>query len=218
MGGAGIAPNVQLVDIQVTDSSGTMTTNRILDGISKMTSFSPKIQIACIPACGTQYSTLMEEAIHKAIARGITIVAAMGDDGTNIKTYPAALDVPGVIAVTSCTKGRIRDDSSNYGSWSDVMAPGADILSTLAGSYSLRSGTQMAAGVVTGVGALYLSKHMDTSPDKMEKIIRSAVTNGIIDASKLFLKDKTKPDLEIQDFSSGTASYGTYIIDIPINT
>jgi Subtilisin-like serine proteases len=158
---------------------------------------------------GDTYILNEKRAIQRAIDSGITVVAAMGNLGTNIKEYPAAYNIPGLIAVGSTTEAGVRSVFSNYGPWQDVAAPGSAILSTVPGSYSFMEGTSQATPIVSGVCALYMSVYGNPGPVAMEQIIRSATTNGVIDASKLFVNDKTAPEIIIN--ANATVAYNSSI-------
>ncbi len=69
----------------------------------------------------------LREAVARAIAAGIPIIASAGNDGLCTPQYPAAF--PGVIAVAA-----LGPDGppywTNYGDWVDACAPGVDLVST----------------------------------------------------------------------------------------
>ncbi len=68
----------------------------------------------------------LRSAIAKAQQVGIVVVASAGNDGTSEPQYPAAYD--GVVSV-----GALGEDGptpwTNYGSWVNACAPGADLVS-----------------------------------------------------------------------------------------
>lgn len=96
-----------------------------------------------------------EEVVNYARDRGVTIVAAAGNDGREELYYPGAF--PHVISVGACERdGRVAPFST-YGKV-DFVAPGTDIYSTyLDREYAFSSGTSHAAPFVTGAVALLKS-------------------------------------------------------------
>jgi serine protease len=62
--------------------------------------------------------------VNAAVAKGITIVAAAGNDNEGRISFPAAL--PNVIAVGAVDGRKARASYSNFGAQLDVVAPGGD--------------------------------------------------------------------------------------------
>lgn len=106
---------------------------------------------------GLRADQAMYEAIQYAVDKGITVVAAAGNDSGGLR-YPAAFD--NTIAVSATTAERRLAWYSNRGPGVDFAAPGGDedsgVLSTVEGGYAESYGTSMAAPHVSGVvGLLY---------------------------------------------------------------
>ncbi|HEX7077531.1 MAG TPA: S8 family serine peptidase [Candidatus Eisenbacteria bacterium] len=73
--------------------------------------------------------------VDMATQSGTLCVAAAGNDGDSVRTYPAACDH--VLAVGATDDTNARASFSNFGSWVDVAAPGATMWSTIAQNYTL---------------------------------------------------------------------------------
>jgi subtilisin family serine protease len=57
-----------------------------------------------------------------------------------------------------------------------IAAPGEDIVTTALGNeYQLRSGTAMAASIVTGVAVLALATHPDVSVDQLRSLLLESI-------------------------------------------
>ena len=114
------------------------------------------------PACGSG----LRSAVDYASQRGVSLVAAAGNQATSTPQCPAAF--PSVLAVSGTDIHDGDSDFSNFGSWVDIAAPGGDpgppsqnILSTLPtwmGSYDYRAGTSMSSPFVAGVASLLASQ------------------------------------------------------------
>ncbi|MCG3220366.1 MAG: S8 family serine peptidase, partial [Candidatus Heimdallarchaeota archaeon] len=101
--------------------------------------------------------TLISTAVANAVLAGVVVVAAAGNDNTDMLFYPAAY--PDVISVSATDSGDNKASFSNYGDWIDVAAPGVSIYSTLPdNSYGYAQGTSMACPHVAGLIALILSE------------------------------------------------------------
>ena len=78
---------------------------------------------------------LQKDAIAEAGNQGIAFVCAAGNDGTDNDAtpfYPAAYDLPNIIAVAATDANDQLASFSNYGANSvDIAAPGVDIFSTV---------------------------------------------------------------------------------------
>ena len=84
---------------------------------------------------GGGYNQLQKDAIAEAGNQGIAFICAAGNDGTDNDAtpfYPAAYDLPNIIAVAASDADDQLAGFSNYGANSvDIAAPGAGIFSTV---------------------------------------------------------------------------------------
>lgn len=93
------------------------------------------------------------DVIRYATRKGVTVVAAAGNDGGRTLYYPGAL--PGVIAVGAIGRDGAVAPYSTWGDQVDLVAPGTDIWSTwLGGGYAFATGTSQATPFVSGAAAL----------------------------------------------------------------
>lgn len=126
-------------------------------------------------ACSASPST--QAAINDAVAAGVTVVVAAGNDAMDAAgAMPAGCD--NVITVAaSDARGHLVERYSNFGATVEIMAPGGDVrrndngdsevdgvLSMVDGGYALYNGTSMAAPHVAGAAALHLSQNPTMTP------------------------------------------------------
>lgn len=195
IGIAGVAPQVKLMPVRVLGVDGG-TTAALIQGIDHAVAKGAKVINLSLGS--SQASRAEQEAINRAIARKVTVVAAAGNEALsgNPLNYPAALN--GVISVGAL--GRLpvngamllgRAEYSCFNPYVTLSAPGSDILSTVprqlgnpaskGGAYAYASGTSMAAPMVSGVAALILSRHPDWTPAKVLEALRSSASpNGLM--------------------------------------
>ncbi|MBR1671180.1 MAG: S8 family serine peptidase [Butyrivibrio sp.] len=218
--GAGIAPNVKILPLRVANKKNVFTDAVIISAILYAAGYdddskSEKIRADIINMSlgGPCYSASEQEAVNRAHDAGVTVVVSMGnDDQSNLINYPACYD--NVIAVCSVNESGDLSPFSSVGSWADVSAPGSNIYSTYSedkdgngrlDDYVYLDGTSMAAPVISGACALYMSAVGHVDPDTMESVIKSSVSgyagegtgSGIIDLVKMFDGDITGPEISV---------------------
>ena len=98
---------------------------------------------------GPSDSAVLDSVIQQAIAAGIPVYAAAGNQPVSTPTYPAA--APGVIAVTATQGGQLAP-YANFGSFVSLALPGASVV-YLGGQAYLIQGTSPATAYATGMAA-----------------------------------------------------------------
>jgi thermitase len=152
---AHIAPESRILPVRVLDPNGRGNTFLLAYAIEWAVEQGADVINLSL---GTPFdSAVLRSAVADAVARGVVIVAAAGNDNLDTPQYPAAY--PGVITVTAVDASGVKADFANYGrEWVDLAAPGVGIVSTIVGpegsGYATWSGTSMAAPFVAGAAAL----------------------------------------------------------------
>jgi thermitase len=156
-GVAGGCFECELLIAKVMGPIGFTTDSRIVEGINW--SVNHGADVVNLSLGGSGDSSVLRMAVNRAYSQGAVMVAAAGNEGTNVPQYPAAYSK--VIAVSATTTDGRLARFSNRGDWVDLAAPGTDILSTSkSGGYQRRSGTSMAAPFVSGLAGLLASRGM----------------------------------------------------------
>jgi subtilisin family serine protease len=127
---------------------------------------------------------MIDIAVKLAEERNVLIVHGSGNSGLNIdenESYPSDRYMDGseasnwinVGASTSILDDHVPADFSNYGKRHvDLFAPGQDIVSLdSTNTYSMNSGTSLAAPIVSGVAALVLSRYPELTVRKLIELL-----------------------------------------------
>jgi subtilisin family serine protease len=113
----------------------------------------------------------LREALAKANAKGIVLVAAAGNAGPHSPPLFPAAD-PNVIAVTATNPDDRLFEGANRGKYIAVAAPGVNVLAPAPDSaYQFTTGTSVAAAEVSGVAALLLERNPSLTPTQVRKIL-----------------------------------------------
>ncbi len=170
-----ISFNVSLMPVKIGNDATSSLTGAFL-GVQY--AIAAKANVISMSWGGGGYSSTYQQLFNYAHQQGIVLVAAAGNNSSNVPMYPAAYKY--VISVASTDNADLRSYFSNYGSSIDVAAPGSNIWSTLAGSttdYGYLSGTSMACPLVSGLTALMLSRAPYATPDEVETCLKNGCDN-----------------------------------------
>jgi subtilisin family serine protease len=165
----GVAPGVRLFGVKVLGADGGGDMSAILAGLNYVVACKradAQRDVVVNMSLGYESgpgATAVDRATQTVIREGCVVCVAAGNehaDATNVS--------PGHVDEAVTVGAYDRNDRfaafSNWGPRVDILAGGVDILSlSTDGSYTLMSGTSMAAPAVTGLVALILSAETRTS-------------------------------------------------------
>lgn len=191
---AGVSWNAQIVPLRICSQNANDVPfcHRLYEAIWDATNING-VRVINISLGAYTYSQTEQEVINAVFSRGVVVVAAAGNCGDpathqankcpqlNAIYYPAAYQH--VIAVGATNQSDQRNSFSTSGNYIDVVAPGEQILSTIAqgvsgGSYyKPMSGTSMATPFVSGLAALILSVNPGLSPEQVEQILKDEASD-----------------------------------------
>lgn len=188
VGVAGIAYKASLMPVKVLNKNGSGSYADVADGIRWAADNGA--QVINLSLGGPSSSNALRDAVAYAYNKGVTIVAASGNDNGAVG-YPAAYDEY-VIAVGATRFDEQRAPYSNYGSSLDIVAPGGDLnvdqnadgygdgvlQQTFSGNprvfgYYFFQGTSMATPHVAGVAALVIANGNATSPNAVRAALET---------------------------------------------
>lgn len=115
--------------------------------------------------------------IDELVDMGITIVASAGNDGKEVYQQPAIFDSTITVAATNFL-GRAWT-SSNYGSCVDISAPGVNVYTAdFPGynTYTVKSGTSLAAPIVSAAAAYVLMENKNYTPEQVKQELIATAT------------------------------------------
>ena len=147
-----------------------------------------------------------------AVAKGVIVVAAAGNDGRDESFYPAMY--AGVVSVAGVDQNASRYDWSNYGSWVTVEAPGCAPTNGAADF----CGTSAAAPFISGIAGLARSVDRNLTPDAFTAELRatspapvdaSTASAGLPDANRLLAAFGPPPTLLARPSAFGRPRVGS---------
>mmetsp|Transcript_48671 Transcript_48671/g.119113 ORF Transcript_48671/g.119113 Transcript_48671/m.119113 type:complete len:405 (+) Transcript_48671:95-1309(+) len=195
----GIAKKTELVGVKVLSASGGGTVNSVVGGIQWASNDASGKKATGNMSLGGGKSTALNQATDAAVDAGMVMVVAGGNSNTDAcNASPASADK--AITAGSTDIGNnggnqvdIRSYFSNYGSCTQIFAPGSDITAAWIGSPTATrtiSGTSMASPHVCGVANALLSSGTSASgvlaklqQDAHKDVIDLSCSNSACNAS-----------------------------------
>ncbi|MGQ0839135.1 S8 family peptidase [Actinokineospora sp.] len=178
-GGAayGVAKGVRLIGVRVLNCQGSGTNAGVIAGIDWVTANHVKPAVANM-SLGGGVSTTLDQAVQRSIAAGVTYAIASGNSNANACNFSPAR-TPEAITVNASDRNDARASFSNFGTCTDIYAPGVSITSAWIGGNTATntiSGTSMATPHVAGGAALYLAANPTATPLAVRNALVAAGT------------------------------------------
>lgn len=155
----GLADDAKIMPIKAGDSGGT---NAAATAAGIDYAISHGAQVINISQASTVANSDVTEAINKALAGGLVVVVATGNDAKQGNAVNPIASVPGVLDVSGIDSNGQRYSFGHSGPDVNVAAPANDIEVGLAGgkyNSNNSSGTSLAAPWVAGEAALLIAAH-----------------------------------------------------------
>lgn len=171
--------NVKLLPIKVIDSAGKGTLLSLYQGIKYAIEQNVDVINISLSTAST-HSELIEEAIKEATDKGIIVVVAAGNYGSNVKYYtPAKLD--NVITVASVNEQLQHSDFSNYGDAIDYATIGENVYTESYNGADNRNGTSYSAAKLSAIVSYFKAIDKSVNTKELKNILNKYVLPSSID-------------------------------------
>ena len=213
VGVTGVAQHTRIMALRFMDANGNGYTSDAVRAMDYAINHGAKIINESWG--GSAPDPTLAAAIERARAAGVIVVIAAGNEQSNndnTASYPAsyAKQSNNVVAVASTDSNDQLSWFSNYGTQTvAIAAPGESILSTaVGGGYITKSGTSMAAPVISGALSLLWDLHptwsytqvldkMKNSVDSLSSLNGRVTSNGRINLAKLLDASSVVPPVPV---------------------
>ncbi|WP_229780764.1 S8 family peptidase [Deinococcus malanensis] len=181
----GVAKQALLRGVKVLDCNGSGSTSGIIAAVDWVRTNHVKPAVANM-SLGGGYSSTLNNAVVNLSNAGVFVAVAAGNenqDACNVSPASAGYNTS-VTTVNASDKTDTRATFSNYGTCTDLYAPGVAIKAPWIGSGTTEtntiSGTSMASPHVAGVSALVKHRYGDISSASVWSYISGAASTGKI--------------------------------------
>ncbi len=174
IGGAGVAPGVQILPVRVLDAQGAGYTNDVTAGIYYAHDLNA--DVINLSLSGSSHAPDVQAAINYVTTTNrpngkppSVVIASSGNSGPYSPVqYPAAYS--SAIAVAASTPAHRVAAFSSWGDYVDIAAPGYQVIApcvdgpATSNVYCIADGTSMAAPYVSAVAAILRQQSPNASP------------------------------------------------------
>ncbi|MGI8500598.1 MAG: S8 family peptidase [Hassallia sp.] len=212
-GVAGIAYEAKLMPLKVLSAYGGGTVADIAEAIKFAADKGANVINMSLGGGGE--SQLMKDAIDYAHRKGVVIIAAAGNEGSNGASYPARY--PHVIGVSALGADGERAPYSNFGAGVDISAPGGSDAGKIlqetidpdnngVGVFMGFQGTSMAAPHVAGVAALIEASGIK-EPDQVLTVLQESARSIKEDALNYYGAGQLNADAAVKRAVQGQITF-----------
>ncbi|MFH0243310.1 S8 family peptidase [Streptomyces sp. HK10] len=181
VGGAtyGVAKGVALRGVRVLNCQGSGSYSGVIAGFDwvRQNAVKPAVANASL---GGGYSSAVNTAATNLANSGVHLSVAAGNENQNACNVSPA-SASGVLTVAASDSYDRKAYFSNWGSCTNLYAPGVSVTSTrMGGGSTTLNGTSMASPHAAGVAALYKSAYGDASSSAVSNWLTSNATANVI--------------------------------------
>jgi len=144
----GNSSSVRILPVNVYGSGETASTWNVALGVQA--AVDRGASVLNMSLAGTSDDAVLDSIIQLALAQGVVIFAAAGNQPVNTPNYPAA--IPGVNAVTALGSPGQLASYANFGNFVDMALPGSSIV-YLGNQAFVAQGTSAATAYASGIAA-----------------------------------------------------------------
>jgi len=188
----GVAKKTSLIAVKVLNCGGSGSWEGVIGGVNWVVQEHArrnKKPSTANMSLGGGYHLGVNNAVEAAVRAGVVMVVAGGNSNADACNYsPASAELAITVGATDVGSNGgnqvdIRSSFSNFGTCTDIFAPGTMITSAwIGGNNAIRtiSGTSMASPHVCGVANLILHEHPTWTAAQVEAHMIEESTKGII--------------------------------------
>ena len=183
-----VAPEAQIMPLKAFGPDGTATLDAVVSSIYYAVDNGANVLNLSFSA--SEGSAALHDAITYAVAHGVVVVAAAGNDSNTEQVYPGAYRP--VLNTASVDAHNQKATFSNYGSTVALAAPGVGLITIYPDNHwAAVSGTSFSAPLVSGEAALVYQllengrgvhgRILDSADGDIAGNVRHALGQGLID-------------------------------------
>ncbi len=171
--GSGVAWNSRLMVIRASgDDPETFSDSSIIKALHYATDHGARVINMSLGS--SQDDPALRDAVAYATGKGVVVVVASGNNGSNVPQYPASY--PKVVSVGATGWLGQPTNFSGFGGTVTLTAPGVSICNTVRlGLFTCADGTSASAPIVSGAAALILAVNPQLNADQVRAILIASV-------------------------------------------